>query len=143
MHHGPRRMRLHLNKIINPGDNSQRRQWPSPTYITLHARTLYAAQAFAACRVMFVSDGRTVWLLSPGLPMMARWSPLRLGPCCMRLLCLYGSGATAGSDDGAWAGHAYAISCAFAAGSVPRLCVVGRQRRAARNSGIGDNGPRI
>ena len=34
MHHGPRRMRLHLTKIVNPGDNSQRRQWPWPTYIT-------------------------------------------------------------------------------------------------------------
>jgi len=45
MHHGLRRRRLHLTKIVNPGDNSQRRQWPSPTDITWHARTMHEAQA--------------------------------------------------------------------------------------------------
>ena len=143
MHHGLRRRRLHLTKIVNPGDNSQRRQWLWPTYITWHARTVHEAQALAACRVIFVGHGRCLlWLASPGLSMV-RWNLLRLGPSCMRLLCRYGSGVTAGSANGAKAGRAYAISCAFARGSCSKMYGSGGQRRAARSSGIGDNEPRI
>ena len=133
MHHGPRRMRLHLTKIINPGDNSQRRQWPWPTYITWHARTVHEAQALAACRVIFVGHGRCLlWLASPGLSMV-RWNLLRLGPSCMRLLCRYGSGVTAGSANGRRLGVLMqsrvpshvgaAASCTAAEGSSGRLVV--------------------
>ena len=60
----------------------------------------------------------------------------------MRLLRLYGSGAIAGSANGAKAGLAYAASFASASGSGSKMCDSAWLRQAALSSGIGDNGPR-
>ena len=60
----------------------------------------------------------------------------------MLLLRLYGSGVIAGNANEAKAGLAYALSFAFAFGSGSKMYDSGRQRQAARSSGIGDNGPK-